>query len=457
VKVAAPGDPSPLGGTFATVSPGTLNGNGQVAFTASTDSGGFNTSIFTWDNGVVTKVAALGEAAPGGGTFSFLGGNILGFVDGTSIPVNPLPDTNDAGQIAFHASVTGGITQQGLIVRTAGVNGWYVKAGDPTPIGGTYLDFFAPTINSPGQIAFFADTTTTAGWFAGAPGNWRKVIVFFDPVDGGQAEVLGVSNNPMQAIDDQGNVTFWTNLDGNSETQDRLVLGLTDGSLLIAARRGDPTPIGGTYGSMDAWPSVKGNTGTIDAATPGAAQGALSAHLSFMRCSTTLELTSASSKLGEFEIDLPLTGTPGVECRSGGPSRNYTMIFTFNNELTTVGRIATTCGSVSDFSVDDSDPHRLNVFLSGVTCNQEDVTVSVEVHDDQGNTFFGAATMGLLFGDVNGDGKVDHFDSRQVKSDRGQQTNDANFREDVNVSGAIDSPDVKLVKSKFGTMLPGRP
>jgi hypothetical protein len=65
--------------------------------------------------------------------------------------------------------------------------------------------------------------------------------------------------------------------------------------------------------------------------------------------------------------------------------------------------------------------------------------------------------MGLLFGDVNGDGKVDHFDSRQVKSDRGQQTNDANFREDVNVSGAIDSPDVKLVKSKFGTMLPGRP
>jgi hypothetical protein len=116
-----------------------------------------------------------------------------------------------------------------------------------------------------------------------------------------------------------------------------------------------------------------------------------------MRCSTTLELTSASSKLGEFEIDLPLTGTPGVECRSGGPSRNYTMIFTFNNELTTVGRIATTCGAVSDFSVDDIDPHRLNVYLSGVTCNQEDVTVSVEVHDDQGNTFFGSAMMGLLF------------------------------------------------------------
>ena len=144
-----------------------------------------------WDNGVVTKVAALGDPAPGGGTFSQLGGNILGFVDGTSIPVNPLPAINDIDQIAFHAGVTGGITQQGIIIRTAGVNRWAVKAGDPTPIGGTYIDMLAPSINNAGQIAFFADyhptpTTTNSGWFEGARGNLRKVIVFFDPVDGGQ-------------------------------------------------------------------------------------------------------------------------------------------------------------------------------------------------------------------------------------------------------------------------------
>ena len=40
----------------------------------------------------------------------------------------------------------------------------------------------------------------------------------------------------MQTIDDEGNVIFWTNLDSNGTT-DRLVLGLADGSLLIAARR----------------------------------------------------------------------------------------------------------------------------------------------------------------------------------------------------------------------------
>ena len=73
----------------------------------------------------------------------------------------------------------------------------------------------------------------------------------------------------MQTIDAAGNVVFWANLDSNG-TADRLVLGLTDGNLLIAARRGDPTPIGGTFGSMDAWPAVNGNIGTLNVATPGA-------------------------------------------------------------------------------------------------------------------------------------------------------------------------------------------
>ena len=146
----------------------------------------------------------------------------------------------------------------------------------------------AAAINNAGQIAFFADyhptpQTTNSGWFAGAPGNWRKVVVFFDPIDGGQCLGLAFSRNPMQTIDAAGNVVFWANLDSNG-TSDRLVLGLTDGNLLIAARRGDPTPIGGTFGSMDAWPAINGNIGTLNVATPGAQNGALSAHMAFNHC-----------------------------------------------------------------------------------------------------------------------------------------------------------------------------
>src|SRR6476659_8592533 len=288
VKVAAVGDPSPIGGTFGAVGPGSLNNNGKVVFLASPVGDTINSNLFMWDNVVVTKVAAIGDPAPGGGTFSALGTESFGFQDGTSIPVGPVPDINDSDQIAFRAIVSGGITQRGIVVRTGQVDEWYVKVPDPTPIGGTYFDMQAASINNAGQIAFFADyhptpETINSGWFAGAPGNWRKVVVFFDPIDGGQCLGLAFSRNPMQTIDAAGNVVFWANLDSNG-TADRLVLGLTDGNLLIAARRGDPTPIGGTFGSMDAWPAINGNIGTVNPATPGAQNGALSAHMVFNHC-----------------------------------------------------------------------------------------------------------------------------------------------------------------------------
>jgi len=288
VKVAAVGDPSPIGGTFGAVGPGSLNNNGKIVFLASPVGETANSNLFMWDNGVVTKVAAIGDPAPEGGTFSALGTESFGFQDGTFIPVGPVPDINDSDQIAFRAIVSGGITQRGIVVRTGQVDEWYVKVPDPTPVGGTYFDMQAASINNAGQIAFFADyrptpETFNSGWFAGAPGNWRKVVVFFDPIDGGQCLGLAFSRNPMQTIDAAGNVVFWANLDSNG-TSDRLVLGLTDGNLLIAARRGDPTPVGGTFGSMDAWPAVNGNIGTLNVATPGAQNGVLSAHMAFNHC-----------------------------------------------------------------------------------------------------------------------------------------------------------------------------
>ncbi len=451
LKVAAVGDPSPLGGTFAAVGPGSMNNNGKVVFLASPSTSAFPANIFLWDNGVVTKVAAIGDPAPGGGTFSTLGGESFGFVDGTNIPTGPIPDINDADQICFKAIVTGGITERGLIVRTAGVNEWYVKVPDPTPVGGTYFDMQAASINNAGEIAFLADfqptpETFNTGWFAGAPGNWRKVIAFFDPVDGGQCLGLAFSRNPMQMIDAQGNVIFWTNLDSNGES-DRLILGLTDGSLLVTARRGDPTPIGGTFGSLDAWPATGGNNAGINASTPGAQNGVLSAHMTSTLCSTqTLALRSASSRIGPFEIDLPLNGSSGVECRGGGTNRHYTIVFTFNNFITSVDSAVTTCGMVNKIALDQSDAHRVLVSLTHVICNEEYVTVTLNgVHDDQGNTLASAAVpIGLLLGDVDGNGIVDLADVQQTRADGGQKTRSDNFREDVNATGSITGRDVNV-------------
>jgi hypothetical protein len=318
VKVAAVGDPSPIGGTFGAVGPGSFNNNGKVTFLASPVGETVNSNLFMWDDGVVTKIAAIGDPAPGGGTFSALGTESFGFQDGTNIPVGPVPDINDSDQIAFRAIVSGGITERGIVVRTGQADEWYVKVPDPTPIGGTYLDMQAASINNAGQIAFFADyhptpDTINSGWFAGAPGNWRKVVVFFDPIDGGQCLGLAFSRNPMQTIDAAGNVVFWANLDSNG-TADRLVLGLTDGNLLIAARRGDPTPIGGTFGSMDAWPAVNGNVGTLNVATPGAQNGALSAHMAFNRCPSGTPTPTPTPSTSPTPTATP-TATPSITPR----------------------------------------------------------------------------------------------------------------------------------------------
>ena len=169
-----------------------------------------------------------------------------------------------------------------------------------------------------------------------------------------------------------------------------------------------------------------------------------------------LSLVSAESVLGGFGIDLPLTGSPGVEDRSGGKHGVYAVDFTFSNNLTGVGSVATSCGAVASSMIDSTDPHRYIVNLQNVTCNAEDVTVTLNnVTDDQSNTLpTASATMGLLLGDVDGDGTVTKADFSIEKADQGQTTNSNNFRADINVNGSIDRSDASTVKKQIGTSLP---
>ena len=62
--------------------------------------------------------------------------------------------------------------------------------------------------------------------------------------------------------------------------------------------------------------------------------------------------------------------------------------------------------------------------------------------------------MGLLLGDVDGDGTVTNTDFSLTKVDDGQTTDATNFREDLNVNGRIDRRDAKSVRQQIGTSLP---
>jgi len=158
-----------------------------------------------------------------------------------------------------------------------------------------------------------------------------------------------------------------------------------------------------------------------------------------------------------YDVDLPLTGTPGIECRSGGTGGNYTVVFKFAVALSTVGNanIAAGTATISSRAMNGSNSREYLVNLSGVT-NAQSVTVSLtNVTDVAGNISSSvSATMGVLVGDTNNDKFCDAVDVSQVKSQSGNPVSNSNFREDVNVDNFIDAVDVALVKSNSGTALP---
>lgn len=155
-----------------------------------------------------------------------------------------------------------------------------------------------------------------------------------------------------------------------------------------------------------------------------------------------------------FDINLPVTGNPGVECRSGGVNGNYELIFSFANTLTSVGNASVTSGtgSVSSHMIDADDAHNYIVDLTKVS-NAQMVTVSLtNVNDSTGNSSSSVPiSMGVLLGDTTANDTVNASDVGQTKSNSGQAVNASNFRTDVNVSGLINASDVGLVKSKVGT------
>ncbi len=157
---------------------------------------------------------------------------------------------------------------------------------------------------------------------------------------------------------------------------------------------------------------------------------------------------------GAFDIPLPLTGNAGIECRT--QLVRDTVVFTFNNEVAGADSASTSCGTLGSISVDPANAHNLLVTFNGATCNASTVTVTLtNVHDTMGNTLASAsASMGILIGDVTGDGTVGNADTAAVNAAKGQQANASNFRDDVTLDGRINNQDVQTVRSYRGTILP---
>jgi hypothetical protein len=177
----------------------------------------------------------------------------------------------------------------------------------------------------------------------------------------------------------------------------------------------------------------------------------------FLTLESLLQLMGAVSRkthggAGTFDINLPLSSGPGVECRSGGG--NYTEVFTFTNNVTS-GSAAVTSGTGSVSGSPVFSGHTMTVNLIGVIDVQK-ITVTLTGVTDEFSQVLPSTpvSMNVLIGDVNGNKVVNATDVTLVKSQVGQAVTGSNFREDVNADGSLTSTDVALTKSHVGDGLP---
>jgi hypothetical protein len=175
--------------------------------------------------------------------------------------------------------------------------------------------------------------------------------------------------------------------------------------------------------------------------------------------SPPVQLTSASSRkvhgaAGPFDVNLPLSGTPGVECRSAGPAGNYVLVFTFANPLTRADGASITGTGTFDGGAIGTDPHEYIVNLTGVASGQY-LHVTVQGAGDEAGNFGNSAqvVLGILVGDTTGDGSVSGADITQTKAQAGNQATTNNFREDLTLDGSISGADVTVVKTNVGNGL----
>ena len=167
---------------------------------------------------------------------------------------------------------------------------------------------------------------------------------------------------------------------------------------------------------------------------------------------------------GDFDVNLPLTGTTGVECRSGGATNDYTMVVTFSTNVSVSGspqaQVTLGTGTIGSGGVSNggavtvagnivtipltnvADQQTINVTLNGVNTASDAPADSIVI------------PMSLLLGDTNGNRVVNASDVSQTKGQLGQVVTGANFRSDVNVSGSITSSDVTLIKQNIPHVVP---
>jgi subtilisin-like proprotein convertase family protein len=226
-----------------------------------------------------------------------------------------------------------------------------------------------------------------------------------------------------------------------------------------------PAPLVGPYGSSFAQLIGTNPNGTwslyvIDdvAGNDGQFAGGWSMTITAEGTPQLLLVSAASRKshanAGEFDINLPLVGEPGVECRDGAGA--HMLVFNFTNPIVS-GNVSVTSGTATAWPptftgntmmvtlTEVTDVQTIGVTLTGVTDSFSQVLPNTVVQAH------------ILLGDSTGNKTVNASDVGQTKAESGATVARRTFRTDFNTNGAINSSDVGQVKATSGNAITAAP
>jgi CSLREA domain-containing protein len=265
--------PGTGGGTFDKFGPASVPNTGdpstptEVVFWAAVVGGSVSQGIFqSPPGGPITKLVAVGDSTPLGGTFSALG----------AVPV-----MNQTEEVVFWASVSGGSAAEGIFRRTSGgVVSKIVAKGDMSPVPPNTYDSFQPLAgrstpvnNDDGDIAFWASLSGGGNGvflYSAASSTVGKVAVNGDSAPGGGTFSTFVSPGGFATVpivtddqlsEDDQTVAFRAFTAGGPASGIYLASG-PGPTLTRLAATGEATPLGGTYSGFGRAPSPN-NSGEV--------------------------------------------------------------------------------------------------------------------------------------------------------------------------------------------------
>jgi hypothetical protein len=212
-KVAAVGEPAPGGGFYAGFGAPVVNNRGAVAFPAVVKLGPALGAIFVAPAEASPHLfLGTGDPAPTGGIFARFSERI-GF--------------DDSGRVAFGAFINGSGPDFGMFVADGADRRALAARGQAAPGGGVYAAFGAwPTMSHAGEVAFIAATEHGPGFdgvfLMNAAGKMTRIVALGTSLmDGGKLTSLGLY--PTVAVASDGSVSFLGIVERDGEEVDAVL------------------------------------------------------------------------------------------------------------------------------------------------------------------------------------------------------------------------------------------